>query len=43
MSIESRIATNQPNSFKFSKENEAEIRHNRRWQDRWQAKVFVIR
>ena len=26
MSIESRIATNQPNSFKFSKENEAEIR-----------------
>ena len=26
MSIESRIATNQPNSFKFSKENEAEIK-----------------
>ena len=26
MSVESRIATNQPNSFKFSKENEAEIR-----------------
>ena len=25
MSIESRIASNQPNSFKFSKENEAEI------------------
>ena len=26
MSIESRIATKQPNSFKFSKENEAEIK-----------------
>ena len=26
MSIESRIASNQPNSFKFSKENEAEIK-----------------
>ena len=26
MSIESRIATNQPSSFKFSKENEAEIK-----------------
>ena len=26
MSIESRIANNQPNSFKFSKENEAEIK-----------------
>jgi NADH-quinone oxidoreductase E subunit len=26
MSIESRIARNQPNSFKFSKENEAEIK-----------------
>ena len=26
MSIESRIATNQPTSFKFSKENEAEIK-----------------
>ena len=26
MSIESRIACNQPNSFKFSKENEAEIK-----------------